>query len=51
MEDTGGREAGGEGPARGIMQRAAQGFYEMAVKYYPLEAGDTHADESGGIDK
>ena len=34
-----------------IMQRAVQGFYEVAVKYYPLGAGDTHAEESGGIDK
>ena len=35
----------------GIMQRAVQEFYEVAVRYYPLGAGDMHAEESGGIDK
>ena len=34
----------------GIMQRAVQGFYEVAVRYYPFGAGDTQAEESGGID-
>ena len=35
----------------GIVQCAVQGFYKVAVKYYPLGAGDMHADKSGGIDK